>query len=427
MINYLRTLLFIIIVVPNLMGEDIQTPFSRYGLNGGIDVPSAYLMAHGNIIYTHTLNFATKSDYKQKNMQTFSLTFGLYNYVQANVSYYQGHYVCANFQALLLTEDKYYYIPQVVIGIDNVGGTTQFSSNLPDYLRDDQNGVLTWENWWNHRNYMVDPYVVDFEKNSIYVVFGKKFVFGKQFIRFNLGFSPNNGRYYGMGPKSFYVKRTFYNFEYSPFYNLRTIWEQDGRDWNVGLKYTINRMFSLHAAVTEIEHFDDWIGAFFHVGFSISLVPNFIAIQQRQREYNMLVQSRIEEANRMDQLYQETVRKRILLENRFSGIRLNIDRILANQQTQDRQLFYERQLMNESDYYIKLALELAYYGEYEAAREHAVRAIEIYPKNPLAYLRLGEIYLKSGDKAKALETWKNGLLIDPQNVDLLESIQRYEQ
>lgn len=399
-------------------GQDIGTPFSRNGLNGGIDIPTAYILPHGNICYSHVLNFDTKNAWKRNNLQTFSLTVGLFNYFQANISYYQSHNLALNFEALLLKEDKYDYIPSLAIGIENVGGTAQFKGE--------------YETYWNQTKHLgaYPDYILNFEQNTFYLVLGKKFTFGKQFLRLHLGFSPNNGRFYGMGPKSFYVKRTFYNLEYSPIYNLRLYWEQDARDWNFGTRFIVNRMFSFHAAVSEVEHMGDWIGAAVNVGFSIYLVPNPIAIKQRKQEYDMLVQSRIEEANRLDQLYQETVRKRILLENKLNAVRVTMDQILAARKSDDRLLLYERELINESDYYVKMALELAFYGEFDRAKEYGYKAIEIFPRNPIAYLRLGEILIKSGkseNDKEAIEVWKKGLLLDPQNPQLIEILQRYQK
>ncbi|MBP7460807.1 MAG: YjbH domain-containing protein [Candidatus Delongbacteria bacterium] len=409
----------LLLVIANIQGsQDIGTPFSRYGINGGIDIPTAYILPHGNICYSHVLNFDTKNTYKRNNLQTFSLTIGLFNFLQANISYYQSHNLGLNFEALLLKEDKYDYIPSLAVGIENIGGSEQFTQEYEDY----------W-NQFKHLNPYPD-YTLNFERNTLYLVLGKRFVFGKQFIRLHLGFCPNAGRFYGMGPKSFYVKRTFYNLEYSPFYNLRFYWEQDARDWNFGARFIVNRMFSFHAAVTEVEHMDDWVGAAVHIGFSVYLVPNPIAIKQRKQEYDMLVQSRIEEANRLDQLYQETVRKRILLENKLNAVRVNVDQILAEHRADDRLLLYERELINESDYYVKMALELAFYGDLAKAKEYGYKAIEIFPRNPIAYLRLGEILIKSDkaeDSQEAIEVWKKGLLIDPQNPLLIEILQRHQK
>jgi len=409
-----RIFLLIILFSYFIYGDgDIHTPFSRYNLDSGIDSPTGYILPHGNFYFSQVINYDLKSSYSQENNLTYSLSFGLYDRVQLNVSHYQSRYIGLNLLARIIEEDRFYHLPTVFLGIDNIGGDDQLEQYQIDFF-DKFSHLPKSEN-----------YTLDFEKNSIYMGISKRINFGKQFIRATLGYSPMKGRFKGFGPKNFYLNNTFFSVEYSPFYNIRLIFEQDARDWNFGGRFILNRIFSFNMAVTEIEHLDDWIGGAFHIGIGIYLVPNFIAIKQRKQEYDQLVQSRIEEAERLDQLYQELVKKRIMLENKYNTIRLNIERILKDQRYIDRKLFYEKELLNESEYYIRVALELHYLGDTDKAIEYCKKAIQTYPKNPFAYLRLGDIYIKQGNKDKAIQIWKEGLLTVPDDGNLLEAIKRY--
>jgi len=394
-------------------GKDIQTPFTRYSDLGGIDIPTAYILPHGNFNYIQTYNLGFSSEYHQSNALSFSFSFGLYNYFQINVSHYQSHYIAFNIEAKLIDEDFYYYFPAIAVGIENIGGGPQFTKK--------------WEIFWNQRHYLTDDYDMDFEKNTFYIVFSKKFTFKKQFIAGHFGYSPNKGRFYGFGPKNWFLKKFFVGIEYSPFSSMRFIFEQDARDWNVGIKYKINNLVSIDAAVTELEHLDDWVGGNFHIAVSFYLVPNFIAIKQHRKLYNQIIQRRIEEANRLDKLYNELLTKRLILENKLKEVNENLNRILINSKIKEIPLLYERQLFNESDYYLKIALQLMYLEEYEKAKEYCQKAISIYPKNPFGYLRLGEIYIKEGKKDKAIEIWKEGLLKNPGNENLIKAIQRHQK
>jgi Flp pilus assembly protein TadD len=59
-------------------------------------------------------------------------------------------------------------------------------------------------------------------------------------------------------------------------------------------------------------------------------------------------------------------------------------------------------------------------GKYDEALEYIRKAIDAGGANGEVYLHLGEIYMKKGDKAEAINAWEKGVEVEPDNTELLK-------
>lgn len=63
-------------------------------------------------------------------------------------------------------------------------------------------------------------------------------------------------------------------------------------------------------------------------------------------------------------------------------------------------------------------------GQVRSGIEMAEKAIEKKPDRPDFYMNLGRIYIKGGEKKEAVETFRKGVRIDPENRELLRMLKK---
>ncbi|MDD4223377.1 MAG: hypothetical protein PHD87_02190 [Candidatus Cloacimonetes bacterium] len=145
-------------------------------------------------------------------------------------------------------------IPQIAIGMDNILSPIN-RRRAQDYkpywdpeIGDDGAESAEWSpydlGWIDH------PDKTDYEYFSPYIVASKQVVMGGINWMFNLGFGSN--RYTGQVPRSRFLSGFFTSVEISPWDNFAIQGEYDGKDFNAGLKYSIQN-FGIRLGAEAVE------------------------------------------------------------------------------------------------------------------------------------------------------------------------------
>jgi len=132
-------------------------------------------------------------------------------------------------------------MPQLAVGMDNI-----FSPVNHRRAQDYHPGMPPDPDW----EYADHPDKTDYEYYSPYAVISKQAVLGGLSWMFNLGYGSN--RYTGQVPRSRVFSGGFASIEVSPFRNFALQSEYDGKDFNVGIRYSIKN-FTLKAAGESVE------------------------------------------------------------------------------------------------------------------------------------------------------------------------------
>jgi len=238
----MKKLILSIVVLGALISMIEAAPFQTLGL---LRTPDAYVLPHksAELVLVGYYRDVTMPSYvdadKDKGFFPYGMIgVGLLDRVE--LGFFGGDDVYfMNAKVKLIQETLNY--PQISIGMDNIFSTVNHS-RAQDYTPA-TNPELSWAG---------HPDKTDYENYSPYIVASKQAVFGGVSWMFNLGVGSN--RFTGQVPRSRIFSGSFASIEISPLRDFALQGEFDGKDFNFGVKYSIDN-FTLKLCGESVE---DW-------------------------------------------------------------------------------------------------------------------------------------------------------------------------
>jgi hypothetical protein len=239
----MKKVILSVIALAALIGVIEAAPFQTMGL---LRTPDAYVIPHksAQLVLVGYYRHVEKPSYVDPDKNGIipygMIGVGLLDRVQ--LDFFGGDSVYfLNAKVKLLQETL--KMPQFAIGMDNILSPVNRRRSQDyrpywDPLANNGEGAMVAEydpydlGWIDH------PDKTDYEYYSPYLVASKQAVFGGLSWMFNLGWGLN--RYTGQVPRSRFFSGFFGSIEISPFENFAIQGEYDGKDFNAGVKYTIN-------------------------------------------------------------------------------------------------------------------------------------------------------------------------------------------
>ncbi|MFA6720229.1 MAG: hypothetical protein WCR92_02270 [Candidatus Cloacimonadaceae bacterium] len=250
----MKKVIMSVIVLAALIGIIEAAPFQTMGL---LRTPDAYVIPHksAQMVLAGYYRNVERPSYVDPNKNGLNfygmLGVGLFDRVQ--LDFFGGDYVYfLNAKVKLLEETP--KIPQIAVGMDNILSPVN-RRRAQDYrpywdpeIGDDGAPSTIYDphdlGWIDH------PDKVDYEYFSPYIVASKQVVFGGVDWMFNLGIGSN--RYTGQVDRSRWFSGAFASIEISPWDNFAIQGEYDGKDFNAGLKYSIQN-FGIRLGAEAVE------------------------------------------------------------------------------------------------------------------------------------------------------------------------------
>lgn len=210
-------------------------PFQTMGM---LRTPDAYILPHKAAEFQFVNYLRQTRDTDLTYIPYGMVSGGLLDRVELGM-YAGDNVIFGNIKVKLLQETL--KIPQLSVGLENI-----FSS-IPTDFHDLHNGSYyeTSDDGFPH------PDRADYEAFSPYVVMSKQAVLGGVHTMFNIGVGMH--RFVGQVHRSRLFSGSFASFEVSPVRNFSILGEYDGRDFNGGLKYSIDN-FSFKVGYQAIEN-----------------------------------------------------------------------------------------------------------------------------------------------------------------------------
>lgn len=211
-------------------------PFSHYGL---LDTPSASLLRHTEVALgigatTYSMKDTTGSSNMDVSIAGY-LEVGLFGRGQLGGTYLgQGGFSgTARGLALIETINR----PGIAVGVENIIGEENY-----EFFRDENDSLYNYPNAQNF---------------SIYGVFTKDFSYFISLpVCVNLGYG--TGRFQqsseAVDGLENPIPGLFGSILFHPTMEAEVMLEWDGRDFNAGGMYRLNRNFTIMAAASELEH-----------------------------------------------------------------------------------------------------------------------------------------------------------------------------
>jgi len=201
---------------------------------GSLRTPDAYVIPHKSAHLT-LMGYYRNVD-EEEFIPYGMLGLGLFNRIQLD-GFAGDDVYFMNAKVKLIPETLYF--PQISVGMDNIFSTVNVQ-RAQDY---NDPSEYSWAD---------NPDKCDYEHYSPYVVASKQVVIGGLSCMFNLGGGAN--RFTGQTSRSRVFSGMFASLEVSPTKNLSLQSEFDGKDFNVGVKYSIGN-YTFKVAAQAIENY----------------------------------------------------------------------------------------------------------------------------------------------------------------------------
>ena len=366
---------------------------------GLINIPIARVSQHGGFSVGLSQSFWKVENQGVLLEKDASFYFSLANRAEIGATMLMREIIVGNIKIKLL--DEGIKRPAVAIGVQNLSGTQNFTSNHP------KGG---WKN-----------------NNSFYVVASKDF----RIFMGHLGIG--TGRFISHDPEfsKYFKYGLFFGIEkqYGPLKipilgenNLLTaMGEFDGRDFNVGFRLATPYGVNWEVAYTEIEHFNKPNPDSRHF---TGKVPNFA---DKAQFICLGLSFNLNSFKKIRELFAAKAKKKVEEKKPSELITEDVgeDKVAKGEEIVLIGMRKKEVERVQADRVVEhLEAGLYYYGkgmDEKAAMEYK-KVLQLDPNNILAHKRLGSFYYLLGMKDEAIKEWKKALELDPKDQNLREHI-----